>query len=202
MTLCCLKWQTNLNKHDLYTCNAGFSKTHIHRLYIRYQQLDKEKKGYLVTEDLLEIPQVKFNPVSEKIIETFLPKGRFDLDGKPVKSGHITFSQFARTFSVFQPIRSRQSDDVEAPNSKENKIRFLFNMIDSSKTGQITHEEIFEILELMTCENVSQDQLVMMANRIAKEADKTGDGIICFEEFQEAVAGLDFEGKMAFRTFF
>ena len=48
----------------------------------------------------------------------------------------------------------------------------------------------------------SQDQLVMMANRIAKEADKTGDGIICFEEFQEAVAGLDFEGKMAFRTFF
>ena len=42
----------------------------------------------------------------------------------------------------------------------------------------------------------------MMAKRIAKEADKTGDGFICFEEFQEAVAGLDFEGKMAFRTFF
>merc|ERR1712083_196548 len=104
---------------NLLIAQTGFNKTQIHRLYIRYQHLDKDKKGYLVTEDLLEIPQVKFNPVSEKIIETFLPKGRFDLDGKPVKSGHITFSQFARTFSVFQPIRSRQSDDVEAPNSKE-----------------------------------------------------------------------------------
>ena len=88
------------------------------------------------------------------MMQTPLQKGRFDLDGKPVKSGHITFSQFVRTFSVFQPIRSRQSDNAEAPNSKENKIRFLFNMIDSGKTGQITHEEIFEILELMTCENV------------------------------------------------
>ena len=64
-----------------------------------------------------------------------------------MKSGHITFSQFVRTFSVFRPIR--KTDNPEAPNSKENKIRFLFNLIDSSKTGQIKHEEIFEILELM-----------------------------------------------------
>lgn len=116
---------------NLLIAQTGFNKTQIHRLFLRYEILDKDKKGYLVAEDLLEIPQVKFNPVSEKIIEAFLPKSRIDLDGKPVKSGHITFSQFVRTFSVFRPIR--KADNPEAPNSKENKIRFLFNLIDSSK---------------------------------------------------------------------
>ena len=47
----------------------------------------------------------------------------------------------------------------------------------------------------------SHDQLVMIADRIVNEADKTEDGSICFEEFQEALADLDFEGKMAFVSF-
>ena len=66
-----------------------------------------------------------------------------------MKSGHITFTQFVRTFSVFRPIRKSQAEETDPPNSKENKIRFLFNMIDSSKTGQITHDEIFDLLEMM-----------------------------------------------------
>jgi Ca2+-binding EF-hand superfamily protein len=41
----------------------------------------------------------------------------------------------------------------------------------------------------------------MIADRIVNEADKTEDGSICFEEFQEALADLDFEGKMAFVSF-
>lgn len=69
------------------------------------------------------------------------------------------------------------------------------------KTGQIKHEEIFEILEMMVGVHVSHDQLVMIADRIVNEADKTEDGSICFEEFQEALADLDFEGKMAFVSF-
>ena len=47
----------------------------------------------------------------------------------------------------------------------------------------------------------SHDQLVMIADRIVNEADKTEDGSICFEEFQEALSDLDFEGKMAFVSF-
>ena len=38
---------------------TGFNKTQIHRLFLRYEILDKDKKGYLVAEDLLEIPQVR-----------------------------------------------------------------------------------------------------------------------------------------------
>lgn len=37
---------------------TGFNKTQIHRLYIRFQHLDKDKKGYLVKDDLMNVPQV------------------------------------------------------------------------------------------------------------------------------------------------
>ena len=44
---------------NLLIAQTGFNKTQIHRLFLRYEILDKDKKGYLVAEDLLEIPQVR-----------------------------------------------------------------------------------------------------------------------------------------------
>ena len=41
--------------------DTGFTRTQIHRLYIRFQHLDKDKKGYLVEQDLLRIPRVRTN---------------------------------------------------------------------------------------------------------------------------------------------
>ena len=38
---------------------TGFSKTQINRLYIRYQHLDTDNKGYLLTHDLLKLPEVR-----------------------------------------------------------------------------------------------------------------------------------------------
>ena len=37
---------------------TGFNQTQINRLYIRFQHLDKNKKGYLVKDDLSNVPQV------------------------------------------------------------------------------------------------------------------------------------------------
>ena len=39
--------------------DTGFNKSQISRLYIRFQHLDKEKKGFLTKEDLVKIPQVR-----------------------------------------------------------------------------------------------------------------------------------------------
>ena len=38
---------------------TGFSQKQIHRLYIRFRHLDKDKKGYLIKDDLLRVPQVR-----------------------------------------------------------------------------------------------------------------------------------------------
>ena len=39
---------------------TGFTRTQIHRLYIRYQHLDKNKKGYLDEDDLHRIQRVSW----------------------------------------------------------------------------------------------------------------------------------------------
>ena len=46
---------------------TGFNRSQIHKLYIRFQHLDKDKKGYLVREDLINVPQV-----SETDTESFM----------------------------------------------------------------------------------------------------------------------------------
>lgn len=48
----------------------------------------------------------------------------------------------------------------------------------------------------------SHDQLVMIADRLIKEADKEEKNRVNFLEFQEAVDEVDIEGKMAFISFY
>ena len=181
---------------------TGFNRSQIHKLYIRFQHLDKDKKGYLVREDLINVPQVAINPVGEKIVEAFLPRTHLDPNGRPVKSTRITFSQFVRTFAVFRPIHKNEAKDSKLANSKENKTRFLFNLIDASRNGTLSRSEIIEVLEMMVGAQVSHDQLVMIAERLIQEADKNSKGTVDFEEFMEAVTEVDIEGKMAFITFY
>ena len=46
---------------------TGFNQKQIHRLYIRFRHLDKDKKGYLTKEDLLRLPQVNIIIFYKKI---------------------------------------------------------------------------------------------------------------------------------------
>jgi len=182
---------------------TGFNQKQIHRLYIRFRHLDKDKKGYLTKEDLLRLPQMNMNPVGEKIVETFLPPKEFDENNKEIRRNkRIFFSQFAKTFAVFRPIHRHDMDKHEAPNSKTNKIRFLFNMINSAGNGKVTKDEMNEVLELMVGSQVSQEQLEMIADRLIKEADQDGHGYMKFEEFEKAINDIDVEGKMAFVSFY
>ena len=46
--------------HELIN-ETGFTRKQINRLYIRFRHLDKDKKGYLVKEDLARVPAVRFS---------------------------------------------------------------------------------------------------------------------------------------------
>lgn len=64
-------------------------------------------------------------------------------------SSRISFSQFVRTFAIFRPIHKHAEKDKKLLNSKENKTRFLFNLIDSSRNGTISQREFYNVLEMM-----------------------------------------------------
>ena len=46
--------------------------SNIDRLWVRFCDLDKDKKGYLTKFDLIQIPELQTNPVGARIIDAFL----------------------------------------------------------------------------------------------------------------------------------
>lgn len=73
--------------------------------------------------------------------------------------------------------------------------------MNTSRSGQLSQDEIFEVLEVMVGATVSQDQLESISNRLFREADENEDGHMTFEEFYEAISEIEIEKKMAFVSF-
>merc|ERR1711874_524380 len=47
---------------------TGFTLGQITRLYDRFEILDEGGKGYLVREDVINIPELRINPLSDRIV--------------------------------------------------------------------------------------------------------------------------------------
>ncbi len=59
----------------------------------------------------------------------------------------IYFEDFAKAFAVFRPISSKTAP--QAVNSREAKIRYLFNLVDLNQDGKFTADELHDLLEQM-----------------------------------------------------
>merc|ERR1719323_1136817 len=60
-------------QHVLNLMNeTGFNRTQLHRLYIRFNHLDKKKNGYLMEEDMHRIHRLENNPLEKKSSRHFL----------------------------------------------------------------------------------------------------------------------------------
>jgi len=178
---------------------TGFTASQIDRLYSRFTSLDKEQKGYLSREDFLRIPELAINPLGDRIVHAFFYES---LEGTEDK---VNFTDFVRVLSHFRPIeKQKKSDLVEGggeiqPNSRMEKLHFAFRMYDLDGDEMISQNELLAVLSMMVGSNISQDQLVSIAQRTISEADTDKDGLISFEEFVQALEKTDVEQKMSIR---
>ncbi|XP_062502258.1 calcineurin B homologous protein 1-like [Corticium candelabrum] len=168
---------------------TGFSARQIVRLYSRYSTLDKENKGYLSREDFEHIPELAINPLGDRIIAAFM-------DGS--QDEHVNFKQFLSVLARFRPIKKHVTNQSSV-NSKEEKLRFAFNMYDLDRDGKISAHELTEVLKMMVGSNVSPEQLQSIASLTMKEVDFDQDGTISFDDFQQAMKGIKIEEKMSIR---
>lgn len=83
----------------------------IERLYSRFTSLDKNDCGTLSREDFLRIPELAINPLSERIVYSFLAESHDD---------RVNFLQFMRVLSHFRPIRKTRENKL---NSRDDKLR-------------------------------------------------------------------------------
>lgn len=95
------------------------------------------------------------------------------------RSGHIDFSEFVRSLSVFHP---------KAPQA--DKILYAFRLYDLRRTGFIEREELKEMVLALLNESdlyISDDMIEAIVDKTFTEADSKGDGRIDHEEWKEYV---------------
>lgn len=74
-----------------------------------------------------------------------------------------------------------------------------FKMYDLDNDDMISKEELLAILHMMVGANISEDQLVSIAERTILESDDDKDQMISFEEFCKALSRTDVAQKMSIR---
>jgi len=169
---------------------TGFSKSQIVRLYSRFTSLDRGNNGYLSREDFLRIPELAINPLGDRIVHAFFSENCDD----------VNFKQFMRVLARFRPIKSKELKENESSlNSREGKLRFAFKMYDLDGDDKIAREELLAVLHMMVGANISEEQLLQIADRTIAEADNDKDHMISFDEFCKAMERVDVEQKMSIR---
>lgn len=172
--------------------------------------MDRNDSGTLSREDFLRIPELAINPLCDRIVHSFFTDSNDD---------RVNFRQFMQVLARFRTIKRSKENKL---NSREEKLRckltfysvtkslkltiYFFNkstvafrMYDLDDDESISKDELLNILHMMVGANISQDQLMSIAERTIMEADQAGDGKITFDDFCKALERTDVEKKMSIR---
>jgi len=149
---------------------SGFSEGELKKLYRRFKLLDKDGSGTLTTNEFLSIPDLALNPLLERILQIF------DTN----KDDEIQFSEFIGVLST-----------LSDKGTKEDKLRFAFQVYDIDSDGFISNGELFRVLKMMVGTNLTDDQLQQIVDKSMLEGDTDGDGKISFEEFVKMIGNSD-----------
>lgn len=157
-----------------------FSKQELKSLYKNFLLLDKDKSGNIEPNELLEVPQLKDNPIVKRVISVFDKNN----DGK------ISFYEFILGLSVLSDF-----------SNKEEKIKFAFQVYDYNNDGFISNGDLFYTLKLLVGKNLSDVQIQQVVDRTMLRADKDCDGKICYDEFCEFVQGMKVDQMFSMNFF-
>lgn len=168
---------------------TGFTPNQIVRLYSRFTSLDKSNTGTLSRADFLRIPELAINPLGDRIVHSFF---------RDCPDDQVNFRQFVKVLAIFRPVK-RTSVPQVARNTKENKLRFAFQLYDLDEDSKISADEILAVLQMMVGVNIPDDQLESIAERTLQENDLDHDGFISLDEFCAAMEESDVDNRLSLR---
>ena len=103
----------------------GFTPEEVARLHKRFRKLDKDSNESLCVEEFLALPELKENPLVQRVVSVF------DTNN----SGELDFIEFVRGLAMFT------TKNVD----REKKLKFLFSIYDTDRDGFIRNSELFEV---------------------------------------------------------
>jgi len=146
----------------------GFSSEEVSRLEKRFRKLDADGNNALSVAEFLQMPELKENPIVQRVVQVF------DAD----HSGELDFAEFVKGLAMFT------MKNVE----KARKLRFLFDIYDMDGDGLISNSELYTVLQMMVGSNLKEGQLQQIVDKTILLMDKDQDGMINFQEFSDIVS--------------
>ena len=114
----------------------------IKKIHKKFGALDKEKKGYVNINDLVEIPEIEQNPLRYYIAQYM---------SNNTENEAISFEAFIKIIDMFKN------------NKTEEQYKLMFNLFDFDRDGKISSEFPKSNLKLI---NISSLELVVKVNLI------------------------------------
>ncbi|CAD5206493.1 unnamed protein product [Bursaphelenchus okinawaensis] len=163
---------------DEYQDCTFFTKKDILRLYKRFYALNPVKiptnmQGtrtsmiHLTFEEVEKMPELKENPFKRRICQVFSEDG----------SGNLNFDDFLDMFSVFSE---------NAP--LQLKLKYAFRIYDDDGDEHLGHDDISKMIRSLTRDELTDEEIEFIIERIIEEADLDGDQQISFAEFEHVVS--------------
>ena len=123
----------------------------IESLYHRFRTLDRGRKGYLSGEELLSIPELSINPLSQRLA--------YLCDG-------MNFKDFVRMISPY----SRNA-------TKEDRIKHLFNVWDVNGDGLICREDVEMMMRQAGGSQLSNDEVNRVVDKVMDACGAGEEGL-------------------------
>uniref|UniRef100_A0A0K0DHB9 EF-hand domain-containing protein n=1 Tax=Angiostrongylus cantonensis TaxID=6313 RepID=A0A0K0DHB9_ANGCA len=195
----------NREQLDEYQDCTFFTKKDIVRLYKRFYALNPQKvptnmqgtRPSIVTltfEEIEKMPELRENPFRRRICEVFSEDGR----------GNLTFDDFLDMFSVFSEMAPLQLKLKYAFRIYgENKMIFKLHtsilnrdnnpilgniFVDFDNDDLLGHDDLSKMIRSLTRDELTDEEVEFIIERIIEEADLDGDDRINYAEFEHVVS--------------
>ncbi|RZC79666.1 hypothetical protein C5167_042242 [Papaver somniferum] len=133
------------------------------------QQHYRSGRGFISSDEFLSIPEFAVNPLSQRLLKI--------ING-------LNFKEFVSFLSTFS-----------SGFTREQKIEFIFKIYDLNCNGQVTFNDIMNMLRDLTGTYISEQQRQQVLTQLLKEAGYTEDSVFVLEDFVKILSssGLKME---------
>lgn len=167
---------TPLNeKHQI-----NFDKKELKILYHNFMSMDANKNGLIEPDEFFDVPELRDNPIVQRIISVFDKNG----DGK------ISFYEFVWGLSA-----------LTNNANLDEKLKFAFQIYDMNNDGYLSNGDLFHCLKMLVGDNLTDIQIQQLSDRTLIAADKDLDGKISFEEFCNFVKDIQIQELFSMNLF-
>ena len=158
----------------------NFDKKELKILYRNFISMDANKNGFIEPEEFFDVPELRDNPIVQRIINVFDKNG----DGK------ISFYEFVWGLSA-----------LTNNANLEEKTKFAFQFYDMNGDGYLSNGDLFNCLKMLVGDNLTDIQIQQLSDRTLIAADKDLDGKISYEEFCNFVKDVQIQDLFSMNMF-